>query len=93
MRSRHVTLAIALAALAGCSGPSSKPDLVWGKKGVRDGMFERPRELALPVRERPHHRDWPERAVAFGNEPSHRQLFARGPKSPLRERRCQTLSG
>jgi len=56
-------------------------------------MFERPRELALPVRERPHHRDWPERAVAFGNEPSHRQLFARGPKSPLRERRCQTLSG
>lgn len=32
---------------AGCGGASSRPDLVWGKKGVRDGDLVRPRACAL----------------------------------------------
>ena len=40
---RKILLSLTLLALAGCGGASSRPDLVWGKKGVRDGDFVRPR--------------------------------------------------
>jgi sugar lactone lactonase YvrE len=36
-------LCFCLLLLAGCAGPSDHPDLLWGKKGVRDGAFVRPR--------------------------------------------------
>ena len=36
-----------LAALAGCSGDPARPDLVWGRKGVRDGDLARPRACAI----------------------------------------------
>jgi DNA-binding beta-propeller fold protein YncE len=38
-------------ALAGC-GPSDAPDLVWGKRGVRDGDFVRPRAAAIDRQDR-----------------------------------------
>ena len=37
--------------LAGC-GPSSKPDLVWGKKGVLDGDVARPRAAVVDGQDR-----------------------------------------
>jgi DNA-binding beta-propeller fold protein YncE len=40
-------LASAAATLAGCGGPSTEPDLVWGKRGVVDGDFVRPRAVTI----------------------------------------------
>lgn len=40
-------LRLTLLLLAGCAGPSDRPDLVWGHKGVRDGDFVRPRACAI----------------------------------------------
>jgi DNA-binding beta-propeller fold protein YncE len=45
-------LALALSAVAGCSGDASAPELVWGKKGVRDGDFVRPRAIAIDAQDR-----------------------------------------
>jgi DNA-binding beta-propeller fold protein YncE len=44
-------LAAALLALAGCGGGET-PELVWGRKGVRDGDFVRPRAIAIDGRDR-----------------------------------------
>jgi len=33
--------------LAGCGGPSAKPQLVWGQRGVLDGQIVRPRAVAI----------------------------------------------
>jgi DNA-binding beta-propeller fold protein YncE len=39
-------LSVAVLAVAGC-GPSSEPDLVWGKRGVLDGDIVRPRAAVI----------------------------------------------
>src|SRR5262245_5223571 len=33
--------------LAGCGAPSAAPGLVWGKRGVQDGEFVRPRAVTV----------------------------------------------
>jgi DNA-binding beta-propeller fold protein YncE len=33
--------------VAGCDGPPDRPDVVWGKRGVRDGELIRPRAAAI----------------------------------------------
>src|SRR5437870_5415032 len=38
---------LAVLFLAGCGGSSSRPDLVWGRKGVRDGDLVRPRAAVI----------------------------------------------
>ncbi len=43
---RRVLLLAAIAVAAGC-GPSTKPDLVWGKRGVLDGDLMRPRAAVI----------------------------------------------
>jgi DNA-binding beta-propeller fold protein YncE len=58
-------LFIALAFAAGCSGPSSKPDLVWGKRGVNDGMFVRPRAAAIGPDDRLYIVDYTARIQVF----------------------------
>lgn len=40
-------LVLLLPLLAGCAGNVSQPQLVWGRKGVRDGDLVRPRAVAL----------------------------------------------
>jgi DNA-binding beta-propeller fold protein YncE len=66
MRLRLVTAGFLLAALvAGCSGPSSKPDLVWGKRGVRDGMLVRPRAAAIGPGDRLYIVDYTARIQVF----------------------------
>jgi sugar lactone lactonase YvrE len=38
--------------LVGCGGDTSRPELVWGKKGVRDGDFVRPRACVIDKHDR-----------------------------------------
>jgi sugar lactone lactonase YvrE len=45
-------LVLAALFLAGCGGASSRPDLVWGKKGVRDGDLVRPRACVIDRQDR-----------------------------------------
>lgn len=58
-------LLTAPALLAGCSGASSKPDLVWGKRGVNDGMLVRPRAAAIGPRDRLYIVDYTARIQVF----------------------------
>jgi sugar lactone lactonase YvrE len=39
-------------AILGCGGPSDRPDLVWGKKGVRNGDLVRPRAAVIDRQDR-----------------------------------------
>jgi len=41
------SLALLLPLLSGCNRISDQPDIVWGKRGVRDGEFIRPRAAAI----------------------------------------------
>jgi DNA-binding beta-propeller fold protein YncE len=45
-------LLLAAPLLVGCGGPSETPDLVWGKRGVRNGDFVRPRAAAIDRNDR-----------------------------------------
>ncbi len=45
--SRRAFLASAAVVVAGCGGPSAEPDLVWGKRGVVNGDFIRPRAVTI----------------------------------------------
>ncbi len=69
MISRRIRLAnfliLAFGVIAGCSGPSSKPDLIWGKRGVNDGMFVRPRAAAIGPGDRLYIVDYTARIQVF----------------------------
>src|SRR5688572_25722838 len=54
-----------LAALAGCSGPPSKPELVWGQRGINDGMLRRPRAAAIGPGDRLYIVDYTARIQVF----------------------------
>src|ERR1700728_3241466 len=44
--------AVLLLAAAGCGGGSSTPEIVWGRRGVQDGDFVRPRAIAIDAQDR-----------------------------------------
>ncbi len=66
-----VLLPLVLLALAGCGGASSSPDLVWGKKGVRDGCFVRPRAVVIDRDDRLYIVDFTARIQAFDLDGKH----------------------
>ena len=39
-------------AVAGCGGPSAKPQIVWGRKGYQPGDLVRPRAIAIDAQDR-----------------------------------------
>jgi DNA-binding beta-propeller fold protein YncE len=41
-----------LIVLAGCGGDPSRPEVVWGRRGVQDGDFVRPRAIAIDAHDR-----------------------------------------
>src|SRR4051794_15181125 len=55
---------LAACLLAGC-GDGQRPDLVWGKKGVRDGDFVRPRACVIDRHDRLHIVDFTARIQAY----------------------------
>lgn len=62
---------LAALSLAGCGGASSRPDLVWGKKGVRDGELVRPRACVIDGRDRLWVVDFTARVQAFDLDGKH----------------------
>ena len=67
-------LALCLAAcglLAGCGGGGSRPGLVWGRKGVRDGDFVRPRACVLDREDRLWVVDFTARVQAYDLDGKH----------------------
>lgn len=45
-------LGLALLSSLGCGGDPSQPELVWGKRGVQNGDFVRPRAIAIDAQDR-----------------------------------------
>ena len=60
-----------LAALAGCSGDPARPDLVWGRKGVRDGDLARPRACAIDGKDRLYVVDFTARIQVYDLDGKH----------------------
>jgi DNA-binding beta-propeller fold protein YncE len=58
-------LVFAVLLLAGCGGASSRPDLVWGRKGVRDGDLIRPRAAVIDREDRLYIVDFTARIQAY----------------------------
>jgi sugar lactone lactonase YvrE len=64
-------LIVAVLCLAGCGGASSRPDLVWGKKGVQNGDFVRPRAAVIDTKDRLWVVDFTARVQAFDLDGKH----------------------
>jgi sugar lactone lactonase YvrE len=45
-------LSVLLPILAGCGGPASAPEVVWGRRGVQNGDLVRPRAIAIDAKDR-----------------------------------------
>src|SRR4051794_16275872 len=64
-------LILVVLCLAGCGGASSRPDLVWGKKGVQNGDFVRPRAAVIDKQDRLWVVDFTARVQAFDLDGKH----------------------
>jgi hypothetical protein len=59
--------AILIALAAGC-GPSTKPELLWGKRGVQPGDLVKPRAVAIDGQDRLFIVDWTARIQVFDRD-------------------------
>src|SRR5579872_3631321 len=70
-------LLLALPLAAGCFDENNKPDLVWGRKGVQNGDFVRPRAIAIDKQDRLYIVDFTARIQAYTRDgeyiPNHTQ--------------------
>jgi sugar lactone lactonase YvrE len=65
---RLVLLGVAAALLAGCHGSHSRPNLVWGKRGVQGGNVVKPRAIAIDPSDRLYLVDWTARIQVFDRD-------------------------
>src|SRR5262245_30014483 len=71
MPKQHLLL-VGLALLtAGCGRPAGQPDLVWGRRGVQDGDFVKPRAIAIDGQDRIYVVDFTARIQAFNRDGQH----------------------
>lgn len=54
--------------LVGCQRPSNIPERVWGKRGVLDGDFVKPRAIAIDADDRLYLVDWTARIQVFDRD-------------------------
>jgi DNA-binding beta-propeller fold protein YncE len=54
--------------LAGCGGPSAEPERVWGKRGVQDGDFVKPRAIAIDGNDRLYIVDFTARIQVYNRD-------------------------
>jgi DNA-binding beta-propeller fold protein YncE len=59
---------LGLLVLAGCGGPHSQPELVWGRRGVQPGDFVKPRAVAIDARDRLYIVDYTARIQVFDRD-------------------------
>ncbi len=57
-----------LSAFTGCGGAHSKPELVWGRKGVQDGDFVKPRAIAIDSHDRLYIVDYSARIQVYDRD-------------------------
>jgi sugar lactone lactonase YvrE len=67
-RGRLPLLAVAAALLSGCLGGPERPNLVWGKRGVRGGDLVKPRAIAIDPSDRVYLVDWTARIQVFDRD-------------------------
>jgi DNA-binding beta-propeller fold protein YncE len=67
-------LFLALLLPAGCAGDVSAPELSWGRKGVRDGDFVRPRAVAIDRNDRLYIVDFTARIQVYDRNGRHTGL-------------------
>jgi DNA-binding beta-propeller fold protein YncE len=65
MISRPWFSGLVLFTLAGCGGPRTEPELVWGRHGVQDGDFVRPRAIAIDSQDHVYIVDYTARIQVF----------------------------
>src|SRR5262245_39153066 len=59
---------VAVACLVGCNGGAGEPELVWGRRGVRNGDLVRPRAAAIDSRDRLYIVDFSPRIQVFDRD-------------------------
>lgn len=59
---------LALLLLSGCGGPSARPELVWGRRGVADGDFVKPRAIAIDAQDRLYVVDYTARIQVYDRD-------------------------
>jgi hypothetical protein len=68
-RSWRLALVIVAAGLAaGCNSSRSRPDLVWGKRGVQGGQLVKPRAIAIDAADQLYIVDWTARIQVFDRD-------------------------
>jgi DNA-binding beta-propeller fold protein YncE len=66
--SRGVLIGLVGLLLAGCGGGASRPDLVWGKRGVQPGELIKPRAIAIDAADRLYLVDFTARIQVFDRD-------------------------
>src|SRR5438552_2924530 len=66
--SRFGLVALAALLLAGCGGTRSRPNLVWGKRGVQGGAVVKPRAIAIDPSDRLYVVDWTARIQVYDRD-------------------------
>ncbi len=64
----RAALLAAVAAAAGCGGPAEQPELVWGRRGVQNGDFVRPRAVAIDAEDRLYIVDYTARIQVYDRD-------------------------
>src|SRR5690348_6558519 len=64
----RLLLGLILLALFGCGGDASRPERVWGKRGVQNGDFVRPRAIAIDANDRLYIVDFTARIQVYDRE-------------------------
>lgn len=59
---------VAIFHLTGCSGPSAKPQIVWGRRGFQPGDIVRPRAIAIDSHDRLYLVDFTARIQAYDTD-------------------------
>jgi NHL repeat len=66
LRTRACILLVSV--VAGCGGPGSAPEVVWGKRGIQGGEFVKPRAIAIGPDDRVYVVDMTARIQAFDRD-------------------------
>src|SRR5262249_18860560 len=67
-------ISLCLLFMSGCGGPRAVPEVVWGRQGVQDGDFSKPRAIAIDKQDRLYIVDFTARIQVFDRDGKHLRL-------------------